>query len=75
MVSFYHLVFQSQNQLTTPQSMAGHDVSQIDGPTPKNRFGFRVNSQCIQDAKAMHEVTLICRILELRHFHFTSTNT
>lgn len=43
-----------QNQFVTPKNI--HNVSQIDGPTPKNSFGFKISFQNIQDAKALHEV-------------------
>ncbi|KAK2146298.1 hypothetical protein LSH36_617g00013 [Paralvinella palmiformis] len=41
------------NQFVTPKNI--HNVSQIDGPTPKNSFGFKISFQNIQDAKALHE--------------------
>ena len=41
---------------TPPTAERSTAVSQIDAATPKNSFGFRVNSQCVQDAKALHEV-------------------
>ena len=41
-------------QFATPDNKA--NISQIDGPTPKNSFGFQVSQQNFQDAKALHEV-------------------
>ena len=40
------------------QSFEG-EVSQIDGPTPRNAHGFKVTQQKLQDAKALHKVNKI----------------
>ncbi|KAK3098309.1 hypothetical protein FSP39_018263 [Pinctada imbricata] len=44
----------SGQDYSTPRNQK--DMSQIDGPTPKNSFGFKVSQQNLQDAKALHEV-------------------
>ncbi|XP_050394966.2 DNA polymerase zeta catalytic subunit [Patella vulgata] len=41
------------NQLLTPDQSKG-DTSQIDGPTPKNSFGFKITQHDLQNAKALH---------------------
>ncbi|XP_071136539.1 uncharacterized protein [Mytilus edulis] len=41
-------------QYSTP--VQKRNVSQIDGPTPKNSFGFQISQQNFHDAKALHEV-------------------
>ncbi|XP_078322604.1 uncharacterized protein LOC111104775 [Crassostrea virginica] len=41
--------------LATPTNSKGN-TSQIDGPTPKNSFGFKVSQHDFQKAKALHEV-------------------
>ncbi|XP_052087606.1 uncharacterized protein LOC127724637 isoform X3 [Mytilus californianus] len=41
-------------QYATP--VQKRNVSQIDGPTPKNSFGFQISQQNFHDAKALHEV-------------------
>lgn len=43
-----------QSQLATPTPK--RSTSQIDGPTPKNTYGFKLTQQNYQDAKALHEV-------------------
>lgn len=43
--------------MATPANSKGN-VSQIDGPTPKDSFGFKVSQHNFQDAKALHEVIL-----------------
>jgi hypothetical protein len=35
------------------------ETSQISGPTPKNVFGFKVASQNLEQAKALHEVSAL----------------
>ncbi|ESO87294.1 hypothetical protein LOTGIDRAFT_107156 [Lottia gigantea] len=35
--------------------MSKQKTSQIDGPTPKNSFGFRITQQNLQTAKALHQ--------------------
>ncbi|XP_041353976.1 LOW QUALITY PROTEIN: uncharacterized protein LOC121371842 [Gigantopelta aegis] len=45
-------------QLKTPlrtSTSKGSNVSQIDGPTPKNTCGFKYTQQNMQNAKAIHE--------------------
>ena len=32
--------------------------SQIEGPSPNNTYGFKVTHMNLQDAKALHEVTV-----------------
>ncbi|OPL32791.1 dna subunit polymerase zeta catalytic, partial [Mytilus galloprovincialis] len=41
-------------QYSTP--VQKRNVSQIDGPTPKNSFGFQISQQNFHDAKALHVV-------------------
>ncbi|KAK6169216.1 hypothetical protein SNE40_020308 [Patella caerulea] len=47
------LTSQMKNQLLTPDQSKG-DTSQIDGPTPKNSFGFKITQHDLQNAKALH---------------------
>lgn len=42
-------------EMATPTNSKGNQ-SQIDGPTPKNSFGFKVSQHDFQKAKALHEV-------------------
>ncbi|XP_071115137.1 uncharacterized protein [Haliotis cracherodii] len=47
------LASQLKSQLATPTPK--RSTSQIDGPTPKNAYGFKLTQQNYQDAKALHE--------------------
>ena len=47
-------------QFATPDQK--NNISQIDGPTPKNSFGFQISQQNFQDAKALHEVQKYCLV-------------
>jgi hypothetical protein len=54
-----NFLFFSQ-QFATPDQK--NNISQIDGPTPKNSFGFQISQQNFQDAKALHEVQKYCHM-------------
>ncbi|KAL3883653.1 hypothetical protein ACJMK2_029895 [Sinanodonta woodiana] len=59
------------NQMTQPFStpiQRKENTSQIEGPTPKNSFGFKVSQQNLQDSKALHEnqyLTVVCLELHI----------
>ncbi|XP_064595699.1 uncharacterized protein LOC135462216 [Liolophura sinensis] len=46
----------SQVQSLATPSTSNADISQIDGPTPKNTFGFRFSQNNAPDSQALHEV-------------------
>jgi len=45
-----------QQQYSTP-ALHRSDMSQIEGPSLKNSFGFKHSQQHLQDTKALHEVS------------------
>ncbi|XP_078617508.1 DNA polymerase zeta catalytic subunit-like [Branchiostoma floridae x Branchiostoma japonicum] len=58
---------QLKNQFHTPEMR--RSISQIEGPTLDNTYGFKVSQQNLQDAKALHEVqnlTVISMELHIR---------
>ena len=55
MICFYQF-FQRQH---SDLGFTAAEVSQIEGPTPKNTFGFKVTQNNIAGAKARHKVYLI----------------
>ncbi|XP_066270082.1 DNA polymerase zeta catalytic subunit-like [Branchiostoma lanceolatum] len=58
---------QLKNQFHTPDMR--RSISQIEGPTLDNTYGFKVTQQNLQDAKALHEVqnlTVISMELHIR---------
>ncbi|XP_071956758.1 DNA polymerase zeta catalytic subunit-like [Antedon mediterranea] len=50
------LNMQNLETFATPVARAASDLSEIDGPTPRNAFGFKVSQHNLKDAKAVHEV-------------------
>jgi len=45
------------------------ETSQIQAPTPKNTYGFKIASQEMAQVKAVDEVTVMLGISQF-HFHF-----
>lgn len=52
-----HLLFFVQQNQFAALNVPKKDTSQIEGPSIANSYGFKVNTQNLQDAKALHEVS------------------
>ncbi|XP_059153946.1 uncharacterized protein LOC131939568 isoform X2 [Physella acuta] len=60
-----HVLTQTQRR---DSSTLTTDVSQIEGPTPKNTFGFKIAQTHVQDSKAIHKfqyVSTLCLELHI----------